>query len=85
MLLIKCLYFQVPTMLTGSRWRNCATVRLWGAVGLFSCKSMTVILIVLARGLGLIRKVGQMETIVSKISLCTIVVKKIILSLDIIV
>ena len=29
-------------MLTGSRWRNCATVRLWGAVGLLSCKGMTV-------------------------------------------
>ena len=28
-------------MLTGSRWRNCATVRLWGAVGLLSCKGMT--------------------------------------------
>ena len=32
-------------MLTGSRWRNCATVRLWGAVGLLSCEGMTLSLI----------------------------------------
>ena len=41
MLFMKCLYSKVSAMLTGSRWRNCATVRLWGAVGLLSCEGMT--------------------------------------------